>query len=82
MKANIVVHINFGLKHTEYENDLRKGLRNMNLQQFLQFIREQIKILEFHEIDEWFKYNGENVTDPHPERKMLVMEIPSLLADE
>jgi hypothetical protein len=32
-------------------------------------IFEGIRTAEMHEIDEWLKYDGVHVNDPHPERK-------------
>lgn len=32
-------------------------------------LKSAIYRLESHEFDEWFKYRGKHVTDPHPERK-------------
>jgi hypothetical protein len=34
-----------------------------------EFMRYLFRKLENHEVDEWFKYDGECVTDPHPEFK-------------
>lgn len=35
----------------------------------IEAIRNLIVGLEIHEVDEWLKYDGGNVTDPHPELK-------------
>lgn len=34
---------------------------------FLQEIFKAIRVLELHEMDEWLKYQGKWVRDPHPE---------------
>lgn len=33
----------------------------------LNFIQKQLITFEHHEINEWFKYNGQCVNEPHPE---------------
>lgn len=42
-------------------------LADMNEIQFVRMIRDKIKTLEFHELDEWLKIDGMHVVDPHPE---------------
>jgi hypothetical protein len=41
-------------------------LTRMDETGFTQFVRQCIREMELHEIDEWFKRNNQNVTDPHP----------------
>lgn len=35
-------------------------------------ITQLIRSSELHEMDEWFRYKGEHVRDPHPEQKTKV----------
>lgn len=39
---------------------------NLDEKRALGFIRDTLKMLEFHEVDEWFRIDGKHVTDPHP----------------
>jgi hypothetical protein len=48
---------------------------SLNILTDLDSLKRQMRYLfqklEHHEVDEWFKYQGECVTDPHPERHRL-----------
>lgn len=51
----------------------------MRGQYFIDFIMKCITQIETHEIREWAKFQGNNVIDPHPERRGLV---PFLFREE
>lgn len=36
---------------------------------FEEFVLNQIKIMEMHEVNEWFKIDGFHLNEPHPELK-------------
>lgn len=38
------------------------------------FVRDQIRSMEEHEMNEWLKFEGKNVVDPHPEIKTAVVK--------
>lgn len=47
-------------------------LRAKNAEEYVkETIFHSIRTMEMHEIDEWLKYNGVHVNDPHPERKII-----------
>ncbi len=37
--------------------------------QFLDWVRDRIRMVELHEMDEWIVYNGKHPFDPHKEDK-------------
>lgn len=43
---------------------------NTDIKEFIfSFIRETISRMELHEVDEFLKYDGKHIKDPHPELK-------------
>ncbi len=45
-------------------------IENMKDEEIIRYvIKSAIMKLEHHEFDEWYKYKGEHVFDPHPELK-------------
>ena len=47
-----------------------EDLKDMQHEEFAQFIKACIEKMERHEIDEWLKVDGRWVTDPHPELRV------------
>lgn len=43
----------------------------MHFRDFVYEIHQHIKAFELHEMDEWFKIDGEHFNDPHPELKIM-----------
>lgn len=37
-----------------------------------QYVKARLRIAENHELDEWFRLDGERVTEPHPEYKPFI----------
>lgn len=47
----------------------REELTSMTPEGLLRYIETVLITMETHEVAEWFKVDGENVRDPHPEQK-------------
>lgn len=46
-------------------------LKQLKEKEFVEWIRTQVLFMETHETDEWLRYEGMNVKDPHPDLSAL-----------
>lgn len=51
------------------------SLREMNEANVKSLIVEMVKRMELHEMDEWLKFDGDWINDPHPELRPLKLEL-------
>lgn len=56
-EIDIVIHKSVPEKH----------IKDWDQRILIGFVGAMIRESEMHEIDEWFKFDGENVKEPHPE---------------
>lgn len=69
-------HINFEMPIVSIAKLDPRTLLSMELPEFLNWIRESIRALELHEMDEWLKYGDAHVHDPHPELRVPHVLLP------
>lgn len=59
IKTGLETHI------VHHEIILGDFLVSMNERAFVNYIREKCTVMELHEVDEWFQYDGMRLFDPH-----------------
>lgn len=55
----------------------KKQLKRLQTTDVISMLEHRLKLMEFHEIKEWFKYKGKHVTEPHHEQNLdTISQLP------